>query len=256
MAAPRKLAVILGVGPGLSTSIASLLSPTHSLVLLSRSLPGSLPSLSLPSSIPSSNILALSADGSASSLQRAFAEVDAKWPDARVDVGIYNVNEKFELKGFLDRTEKNLRSGLESGVVGGFNFAQAIIPRFLSNPAPSSLSPDDPAARLARGTLIFTGATMALKAGAQFSSLSPGMFARRSLAQSLAREFGPQGVHVAHVVIDGIMDTPGVAKWAGEDKEGKRMVTDEVAHTYVDLVNQKRSAWTHELDLRPDVEAW
>lgn len=97
---------------------------------------------------------------------------------------------------------------------------------------------------------------MSLKAGAQFSSLAPGMFARRALAQSLAREFGPQGVHVAHVIIDAVMDTPPVRQWMGEDKDGKRMKTNEAAQVYLDVINQKRSAWTHEIDLRPDVEKW
>lgn len=82
------------------------------------------------------------------------------------------------------------------------------------------------------------------------------MFARRALAQSLAREFGPQGVHVAHVIIDAVMDTPPVRQWMGEDKDGKRMKTNEAAQVYLDVINQKRSAWTHEIDLRPDVEKW
>lgn len=249
MSTPRKIAVILGTGPGLATSIASLLTPTHSLVLLSRSLPGSLSSLPLPKIDPS-NILALSSDGSPDSLKIAFEEMDKKWPSARVDVGIYNVNAKFDLRGFLEKSEADLRTGLEAGVVTGWNFAQAIIPRFLANPAPSTLSSQDKASREARGTLLFTGATMSLKAGVQFSSLAPGMFARRALAQSLAREFSPQGVHVAHVIIDGVMDTPPVQQWLGEDTEGKRIRTDEAAQVYLDLINQKKSAWTHEIDLR------
>lgn len=80
------------------------------------------------------------------------------------------------------------------------------------------------------------------------------MFARRALAQSLAREFSPQGVHVAHVIIDAVMDTPPVQQWMGEDTEGKRMRTDEAAQVYLDLINQKRSAWTHEIDLRRVVQ--
>ncbi|WVQ83234.1 hypothetical protein IAT38_005373 [Cryptococcus sp. DSM 104549] len=248
--APRKVAVILGVGPGISAAIATLLSSTHSLVLLSRSLPDKLPTLNLPSSIPASNLLALSSDGSAASLERALAEVDAKWPGAQFDVGIYNVNHAFELKGFLDRTEADLRAALESGVISGFNFAQALLPRFLSNPDPASLPSSDPASRLARGTLIFTGATMSLRSGAKFSTLAPTMFARRALAQSLAREFGPQGVHVAHVVIDAVIDTPRAIERFGEAGRGGRMKTEEGAQVYLDLINQKRSAWTQELDLR------
>ncbi|OCF32592.1 short-chain dehydrogenase [Kwoniella heveanensis BCC8398] len=238
----RKVAVILGVGSGLSRSIAVALAPTHSLLLLSRSLPDSLPKLNLPNSIPQSNILALSSDGTASSLDKAFKKLKETWPEGRVDVGVYNVNEKLELKGFLDRTEADLRSGLDSGVVGAWNLAQAIIPHFLSN------SPDD--ATGGKGTLLYTGATMSIKSGAKFSSLAPGMFARRALAQSLAREFGPQGVHVGHVIIDGVIDTERVAGMMGEDKNDTRLKPDDIAQVYLSLINQPKSAWTQELDVR------
>ncbi|WVR04641.1 hypothetical protein IAU60_001652 [Kwoniella sp. DSM 27419] len=238
----RRIAVILGVGPGLSTSIAKALAPTHSLLLLSRSLPDSLPKLNLPSSVQKENVLALPSDGSADSLTRAMQKLKETWPEGRVDVGVYNVNEKFEMKGFLDRTEDDLRSGLESGVVGGWNLSQALLPVFLQN------TPD--ATTGSKGTLLFTGATMSLKSGAKFSSLAPGMFARRALSQSLAREFGPQGVHVAHVIIDGIIDTPRVAGMMGEDKDDKRAKPDDIAQSYLALINQPKSAWTQELDIR------
>ncbi|WWD00599.1 hypothetical protein V866_007534 [Kwoniella sp. B9012] len=247
MSSSRRIAVILGVGPGLSTSIAKSLSTTHSLVLLSRSLPDSLPKLNLPSTIPKENILALSSDGSTSSLQKAFEDLKKHWPEGRVDVGIYNVNEKFNLNGFLDKKEEDLRRGLESGVVGAWNLSQSLLPLFLSN------SPDP--ATGAKGVLLFTGATMSLKAGEKFSSLAPGMFARRALSQSLAREFGPQGVHVGHVIIDGIIDTQAVKGMMGENGN-KRLQPDDIAQTYLSLVNQPRSAWTQELDLRPDNEQW
>ncbi|WRT64755.1 uncharacterized protein IL334_001689 [Kwoniella shivajii] len=244
----RRIAVILGVGPGLSTSIAKALSPTHSLLLLSRSLPDSLPKLNLPSSIPKENILALPSDGSVHSLQKAFEDLKKHWPEGKVDVGVYNVNEKFSLKGFLERDDSDLKDGLESGVVGGWNLSKSLLPMFLSN------SPDSTTG--AKGTLIFTGATMSLKAGGKFSSLAAGMFARRALAQSLAREFGPQGIHVSHVVIDGIIDTTRVQGMMGDDKDDRRLKPDDIAQTYLHLVNQPRSAWTHELDIRPDTESW
>ncbi|WWC86890.1 uncharacterized protein L201_001769 [Kwoniella dendrophila CBS 6074] len=244
----RRIAVILGVGPGLSASIAKKLSSTHSLLLLSRSLPDSLPKLNLPSSIPKENILALSSDGSSSSLKKAFEDLQKHWPESRVDVGIYNVNEKFEMKDFLDKSESEIRSGLETGVVGGWNLSQSILPLFLKNEPDSETG--------AKGVLLFTGATMSIKAGAKFSSLAPGMFARRALSQSLAREFGPKGVHVGHVIIDGIINTERVKGMMGEDKGDKRLDPDDIATTYLALVNQRRSAWTQELDIRPDCESW
>ena len=106
-----------------------------------------------------------------------------------------------------------------------------------------------------------------------------GMFARKAVAQSLAREFGPQGIHVSHVIIDGMIDTPGLRERMGEDKDEKvrlfwykqggsaneqRLNPDDIAEvgpfsidvddlifqTYLSLINQPRSAWTHELDIR------
>lgn len=106
----------------------------------------------------------------------------------------------------------------------------------------------------AGGTLIFTGATMAVRGGANFSAMAPGAFARRALAQSLAREFGPQGIHVCHVVVDGLIDTARVKGIMGDKaatvEDGTRLEPDGIAQVYVDIVNQPRSTWTQELDVR------
>lgn len=110
------------------------------------------------------------------------------------------------------------------------------------------------------GTLLVTGATMARKASANFSSMAAASFARRALAQSLAREFGPQGVHVAHVVVDGLIDTcvwggltnprARVEGMMGKGKEGDRLKPEDIAQVFLDVINQKSSAWTQELDVR------
>lgn len=191
-----RIAIILGVGPGLSASIARSLAPTHNLVLLSRSLPDSFPKLNLD--LPSSSYLAASSDGSRSSLDKAISEAQTKWPKAQIDVGVFNTGGGFSPGSFLDQTEQTLRDNLDKHVIAAFNFGQAIIPLMLEN------EPNEKTG--GKGSLIFTGATMAMRGGAIFSSMSPGMFARRSLTQSLAREFGPKGVHVAHVVVDGQID--------------------------------------------------
>jgi NAD(P)-dependent dehydrogenase (short-subunit alcohol dehydrogenase family) len=96
-----------------------------------------------------------------------------------------------------------------------------------------------------RGTVIFTGATASLRGGAGFAAFAGGKFALRALAQSLARELGPSGIHVAHVVLDGQV---------GRDPAGAKIDPDAVAETYLALHLQPKSAWTHELDLRPSVE--
>ncbi len=99
-----------------------------------------------------------------------------------------------------------------------------------------------------RGTVIFTGATAALRGSAGFVTLAVGKFGLRALAQSMARELGPEGIHVAHVVVDGVI-APGTAG----DRDD-RLSADAIAATYFELHAQPRSAWTFEVDLRPWVE--
>ena len=111
-----------------------------------------------------------------------------------------------------------------------------------------------------KGSILFTGATASTRGGAGFSAFAGAKAALRQLAQSLAREMGPQGIHVAHVVVDGMIDgtfarsiAPDIQALLDEDAILK---PDEIAKNYVWLHNQQRSAWTFELDLRPWKENW
>ena len=111
-----------------------------------------------------------------------------------------------------------------------------------------------------RGTILFTGATASLRGSAGFAAFAGGKAALRALAQSMARELGPQGLHVAHVVIDGIIDTAfarehfaEVVRTAGPDGI---LNPDHIADAYWWLYQQPRDAWTFELDLRPSSERW
>jgi NAD(P)-dependent dehydrogenase (short-subunit alcohol dehydrogenase family) len=111
-----------------------------------------------------------------------------------------------------------------------------------------------------RGTILFTGATASVRGGAGFSAFAGAKHALRALAESLAREIGPKGVHVAHVVIDGAIDGAfirGLMPDAAEKLAREEiLVPDEIAKNYVWLYHQKRSAWTFEMDLRPWSETW
>ena len=104
-----------------------------------------------------------------------------------------------------------------------------------------------------KGTIILTGATAGLRGNAGFSAFASAKFALRGLAQSLAREYGPSGIHVAHVVLDGLIDEPQTERRFGP-AQSMRMDPDAVAQTYVNLVDQDPPCWTHELDLRPFTE--
>ena len=111
-----------------------------------------------------------------------------------------------------------------------------------------------------RGTIIFTGATASIRGGAGFSAFSGAKAALRMLAQSMARELGAQGIHVAHSIIDGGIDTEFVRGLRPDFDNAKAndlvLSPDAIAAAYVGLHKQHRSAWTHELDLRPWGENW
>ena len=109
-----------------------------------------------------------------------------------------------------------------------------------------------------RGTILFTGATSSMRGASGFAAFSGAKFGLRSLAQSLAREFGPQGIHVAHIIIDGAIDTEWIQElfpqtYAKKEEEGI-LNPEEIAEAYWQLHLQKRSAWTQEMDLRPWME--
>jgi len=111
-----------------------------------------------------------------------------------------------------------------------------------------------------RGTIIFTGATASVRGSAGFGAFSGAKHALRALAQSMARELGPQNIHVAHVIVDGAIDSNFIRQ-IHPDADAARaedaiLSPDEIARNYVWLHKQQRSAWTHELDLRPWKEKW
>lgn len=141
---------------------------------------------------------------------------------------------------FLEVTPDVFEEHWRAHALAGFLLAQAVLPNMLARRF---------------GTIIFTGATGSLRGSANFSPFAAAKAALRMTAQSVAREFGPQGIHVAHVIVDGVIDgdraraaIPDVDTRFGEDG---MLHPDEIAKMYLMLHRQQRSAWTHELDLRP-----
>ncbi|WP_104656111.1 SDR family oxidoreductase [Ralstonia insidiosa] len=111
-----------------------------------------------------------------------------------------------------------------------------------------------------RGTILFTGATAGMRGSANFAAFAGAKHALRALAQSMARELGPKGIHVAHVVVDGAIDTEFIRenfpeRYALKDQDGI-LNPEHIAENYWYLHTQPRDAWTHELDLRPWIERW
>jgi len=111
-----------------------------------------------------------------------------------------------------------------------------------------------------RGVLLFTGASASLRGRARFGGFAQAKAALRAIAQSAAREFGPQGIHVAHVVVDGAIDGDRINTFLPQLKQQRGadglLDPDAIAQSFWTLYEQPRSAWTHELDVRPWVESW
>lgn len=144
--------------------------------------------------------IGISADVSDSkSLTAAFEKINKEFPGLPLAAAVFNSGGGFARKPFLELTEDDYVGALHSQARGGFLFGQATLPLLLKG-ASSSL--DNPP------TLIFTGATASIKGSANFASFASAKFALRALSQSLAREFGPKGVHVSHVILDGVINIP------------------------------------------------
>lgn len=161
-----------------------------------------------------------------------------------IEVAVYNIgaNVRFPI---TETTVRVYTKVWEMCALGGFLMGREAARRMLPR---------------ARGTILFTGATASLRGAAGFSAFAGGKHALRALAQSMARELGPQGIHVAHVVIDGAIDTAFIRDnfpqaYALKD-QGGILSPDHIADMYAMLHSQPRDAWTHELDLRPWMEKW
>jgi NAD(P)-dependent dehydrogenase (short-subunit alcohol dehydrogenase family) len=156
-----------------------------------------------------------------------------------IEVAVFNIgaNVRFAV---TDTTAQVYRKVWEMAAFAGFLMGREVAKRMIERQ---------------RGTIIFTGATASIRGGAGFSAFSGAKAALRMLAQSMARELGPQGIHVAHLVIDGGIDTEFVRSLRPDFDEAKAndlvLSPDAIAAQYVTLHKQHRSAWTHELDLRP-----
>ncbi len=152
------------------------------------------------------------------------------------DVVIYNASAR--ARGpLVDLVPVEVENALAVSAFGGFLVAQQAVRRMLPQ---------------GNGAILFTGASASVKGYAQSAPFAMGKFALRGLAQSMAREFAPQGIHVAHFVIDGAIRNPG--RTEPPDKPDSTLDPDAIAQSYLHVLRQPRSAWTWEIDLRPWVE--
>ncbi|WP_435950987.1 SDR family oxidoreductase [Psychrobacter sp. DM8] len=161
-----------------------------------------------------------------------------------IEVVVFNIGANVHFS-ILETTERVYRKVWEMGALAGFltgkEAAKVMLPR-------------------QKGTIIFTGATASLRGASGFSAFASAKFALRALAQSMARELGSKGIHVAHTVIDGVIDTEfardNFADLYALKDQGAILNPEHIAEQYWQLHCQPRDCWTHELDLRPWMETF
>ncbi|KAL7935660.1 hypothetical protein V8C35DRAFT_333552 [Trichoderma chlorosporum] len=241
----RFYAIVMGIGPGIGSALALYFAKFYSVVLISRNLSSFEPVIA-DIKANGGHAIGITADASDPvSMDAAFGRIERELSDAKLALATYNVRGPFARKPFLELKLENLQANVAAEAGGLFYFAQKTIPLLLDSVTSSPYPP----------SLLVTGATASLRGSALFSTVAAGKFAQRAVAQSLAREFGPQGVHVALAIIDGGVDVP----WAknilvnGGVEDGK-LKPDAIANSLWHLHTQHRSSWTLELDLRPYVE--
>jgi NAD(P)-dependent dehydrogenase (short-subunit alcohol dehydrogenase family) len=228
----KQTAVIVGAGRGLSASLARLLAKEGMQVALAARNTSKLSAL-----IAETGAMAVTCDATVpEQVDALFDAVEKKWGVPELVV----FNAGFRVRGPLAELDREgVRQTLLASGFGGFLVAQAAARRMLPRRT---------------GSIFFTGASASVKGFANSAPFAMGKFALRGLAQSLARELAPQGLHVAHFVIDGAIrtgdDDPRIAQ-RGEDGV---LLPDEIAKTYLHVFRQHRSAWAWEIELRPWVE--
>jgi NAD(P)-dependent dehydrogenase (short-subunit alcohol dehydrogenase family) len=225
-------ALIVGAGSGLSASLARVLAKDGIKVALAARTVGDLDSL-----LQETGGRAFACDASnRADVEKLFVDLDASF--GAPEIVIYNAS--FRTRGPLVQLDPaEVERALAVSAFGGFLVAQQAARRMLAK---------------GRGAILFTGASASIKGYAQSAPFAMGKFALRGLAQSMARELAPQGIHVAHIVIDGGIKSARRAE--PTDKPASLLDPDAIAATYLHVLHQPRSAWTSEVELRPWVETF
>lgn len=226
----RGIALIVGAGTGLSASLARAFTHAgHRCVLAARRVD------KLERLASELDALAVACDASRpDQIAALMAVVDAQAEP--MTVAVYNASAR--VRGpLVDLDPVAVEASIRTTALGGFLLAQAVVRRMLVRGA---------------GTILFTGASASVKGYPQSAPFAMGKFALRGLAQSMARELAPQGIHVAHVVIDGGIRS--ASRPVPADNPDSLLDPDAIAQSYLHLIGQPRSAWSWEVELRPWVE--
>jgi NAD(P)-dependent dehydrogenase (short-subunit alcohol dehydrogenase family) len=227
-----KAALIVGTGSGISAAFARALAGDGYRVALAARDVDKLAALA-----KDTGAVTLAADATdVASVAKLFGEVDRAF--GRLDVVLYNAS--YRTRGpFLDLDPAEVKKSIEVSAYGGFLVAQQAAKRMVQQGG---------------GAIFFTGASASVKGYAQSAPFAMGKFALRGLAQSLARELQPKGIHVAHFVIDGGVRNAERGRPGDANAPDGLLDPDAIAQTYLAVLEQPRSAWSLEVELRPWAE--
>jgi len=226
-------ALIVGAGTGISASFARVLSREGASVALAARNTEKLAGLAAEID---GEVIACDAT-SEDDVNALFSKIDTLFE--RLDIVLYNPSARVR-KPLLETSAAEVRKAFDVTAFGAFLVGREAASRMVDSGG---------------GTILFTGATASIKGFAKSATFAMGKFALRGLAQSMAREFGPHGIHVAHFIIDGGVRVPGREHPRSGDIDAY-LDPDAIAETYLHVVNQDPSAWTFELDIRPSVESF
>lgn len=231
LALPYRSALIVGAGDGLSASLARCLAGNGLRIGLAARRVDKLAALAAATGAATA-----ACDASVPAEVEALFETMDRELGGPSEVVVYNPSARAR-GALVDLQPDDVARALAVTAFGGFLVAKAAARRML---------------RQGAGAILFTGASASIKGYPRSAPFAMGKFALRGLAQSIARELAPQGIHVAHFVIDGAIRNPGATE--APEAPDSMLDPDAIARTYVHVLSQDRSAWTWEVELRPWVE--
>lgn len=229
----RGVAAVVGVGAGLGAALARRFATDYSVALVARD-HGKLEEFRSEIESAGGRAIAVPADVSdAGHVHSAFERIRTELGD--VDMLLYNAAMR-PFGRLMETKASTFETTWRVSTLGAFLASQEVVPAMLHKGS---------------GTIIFTGATAGVRPFATSAAFGPAKFALRGLAQVMARDLGPQGIHVAYVNVDGGIDMPALRKLWPEAKPEDLLKPAAIAESYWHVAHQDPSAWTHEIDLRP-----